>query len=318
MANERQDDDLEASPGDAQEIAQADRYRVKLPVFEGPLDLLLHLIKQHEIDILDIPVAFITAKYLEYLDLMRVLNLDVAGEYLLMAATLAHLKSKMLLPRPVEAEDEEEGPDPRAELVRRLLEYQKYKDAALRLGERQLLYRDVFPRAASPEDAPREDAPLAEVSVFHLLEAFANVLRRVGGTLSHEIDVDRMSVTERIQQLVDRLATVERARFDELFDEASTVSMMVVTFLALLEMARLRMLRLFQEEPRGVIWIAPTGLSAAGTAPSEDAFAYRPIEPTPTFGQARSLTDEERAAVEALAEAAGEEPDEEDELDPEY
>jgi len=292
-------------------VAEALRYRVKLPVFEGPLDLLLFLIKKHEIDILDIPVAFITAKYLEYLDLMRVLNLDVAGEYLLMAATLAHIKSKMLLPRPAEAEDEEDEIDPRADLVRRLLQYQKFKQAAEELSARELLYRDVFPRGVSPEDAPREDAPLAEVSVFQLLEAFAGVLERVGGKLTHEVVVDRMSVTERIQELVERLATVERVSFDDLFADTPDVPLTVVTFLALLEMARLKMLRLYQAEPGGTIWIVSTGVAAA-VIDAEGAYTYRPIEPAPV-PPPPPPSEEERAALAAIE---GDEDDEEDEDPP--
>ena len=150
------DPSLSDDVGDLDPGALRDAFRIQLPNFEGPLDLLLHLIREHKLDIFDIPLALITEKYLAHLELMRKLNLDVAGEFILMAATLAHLKSRMLLPR-VESqavEEEEPGADPREELVRRLLEYQKYKEAAGALGEQPILDRDVFPRRAPPPESP--------------------------------------------------------------------------------------------------------------------------------------------------------------------
>jgi segregation and condensation protein A len=158
---------------------RAGGYSVSLPEFDGPLDLLLSLIQEHELDILDIPIGFIATKYVEYITLMQQLNIDLASEYLVMAATLAHIKSKMLLPAP--PEDQEEGDeidlDPRAELVRRLLEYQKYKHVAEQLANRELLGRDVFVRAAG-NPIPEGQAPLAPVTLFKLLEAFKRVLDR--------------------------------------------------------------------------------------------------------------------------------------------
>ncbi len=221
-------------------------YKVQLEVFEGPLDLLLHLIRKHELDIFDIPVSFVTEKYLEYMALMQSLQLDVAAEYLLMAATLAHIKSRMLLPTPPaddEPDDEEMG-DPRTELIRRLLEYQKFKDAAQDLVSRNLLLRDVFVR--TPLDGPEEDPPLASVSLFALIEALKRVLDRVEGNLPREITVDRISVAERIAEIADKLRLRTEATFDDLFEGQSTRFEVVITFLALLEMARLRMLRLVQ------------------------------------------------------------------------
>ena len=166
-------------------------YRVVLPEFEGPLDLLLHLIKRHELDIFDIPVSFITKKYLEYLGMMKALNLDVAGEYLLMAATLAFIKSREMLPRKDdEEEDEEELEDPRSELVLRLLEYQKYRDAAQQLVDRPLLDRQVFTRGAdlspSEEDAPQ----MRPVSSFALIEALAEVMKREKVQHIHDVVVE--------------------------------------------------------------------------------------------------------------------------------
>jgi segregation and condensation protein A len=175
--------------GEAQSTADAG-YRVVLPIFEGPLDLLLHLVKKHELDILDIPIAFITEKYVAYIKLLDELNIDVAAEYLLMAATLVHIKSRMLLPNaPADESDEsmdDADVDPRAELVRRLLEYQKYKLAAEQLGSRPVLGRDVFPRGSSEEVASGQPG-LEAVSMFRLLDAFQAVLERTQKTKDHEI-----------------------------------------------------------------------------------------------------------------------------------
>src|SRR4051812_25045498 len=195
-------------------------YRVTLPVFEGPLDLLLHLVKKHELDILNIPIAFITEKYVAYIKLLDELNIDVASEYLLMAATLVHIKSRMLLPNPP-SEDADEGMseedvDPRAELVRRLLEYQKYKLAAEQLGNRPVLGRDVFPRGSSEEVASGQPG-LEQVSMFKLLEAFQAILERSQKTKDHQIDFERFSITEKISELMDRLNVEKKLVFHEIF-----------------------------------------------------------------------------------------------------
>ncbi|RMH41467.1 MAG: segregation/condensation protein A [Deltaproteobacteria bacterium] len=238
-------------------------YSVELEVFEGPLDLLLHLVRKHELDILDIPIAFITEKYLEYLERMEQLNLDVAGEYLLMAATLAHIKSRELLPRDdsADAEDgEEEGEDPRQELIRRLLEYQKYKEAAEHLGGRPVVGRNVWPRGTDRKTAVAEDvdphavAPLMPIPVTRLLAALDKVLRRAKVNLAHTVSVDRLSVSDRINQLVDRFEREAEFSFQSCFAfvEAGTHSPaqlkheVVVTFLAILEMARLGMVAISQ------------------------------------------------------------------------
>lgn len=237
-------------------VVSAQPYQVVLPTFEGPLDLLLHLIQQHELDIRDIPIAFISEKYVEYILMMQGLNIDLASEYLVMAATLAHIKSKMLLPTPPQDQEEEaeNDVDPRAELVRRLLEYQKYRHAAEELGNAPVLGRDVFTRGA-PAPSVEGPAPLAQVSVFKLLDAFQAVLKRVKQTAEHHIDVDRISISERINQLTDLLRGKGRVRFEDLFEETMTRSDLVVTFLALLEMTRLRMTRIFQEGPLDPIYI---------------------------------------------------------------
>jgi segregation and condensation protein A len=233
-------------------------YRVSLPMFEGPLDLLLHLVKKHELDILNIPIAFITEKYVAYIKLLDELNIDVASEYLLMAATLVHIKSRSLLPNPP-ADDADEGLDdsdldPRAELVRRLLEYQKYKLAAEQLGSRNLLGRDVFPRGSSEEVAGGQPG-LEAVSMFKLLDAFQAVLERTQQTKEHQIDFERFSITEKISELVDRLQLVKRLVFHEIFAADSSRAELIITFLAILEMTRLRLTRLIQDAPLAPIYI---------------------------------------------------------------
>ena len=242
-------------------------FRIELPNFEGPLDLLLHLIRKHELDILDLPISFITDKYLEYLSLMGALNLDIASEYLLMAATLAHIKSKMLLPRPPDDQDDEELDelDPRAELIRRLLEYQKYKTVAADLGERAIVGRDVF-ATGTPPPASQEQPPLAQVSVFKLLDALKRIAERVNATISLEVDAERMSIQERIGSLVDLLRERRRCRFDELFEDVSTSYDLVVTFLALLEMAKMRLASIYQTDHEEPIYLEYTLLDASGDA----------------------------------------------------
>jgi len=225
----------------------AQDYRVELPVFEGPLDLLLHLIRKHEIDIFDIPVSIILEKYLAYIKWMEVLNLDIAGEFLVMAATLTHIKSRMLLPpgEGEEEEEEEEG-DPREELVRRLLEYERYKDAADELRDRPILNRDVFSRTTKFETEDEEQSPFAEVSVFKLIEVLDKVMQRARQRISHEVLVERISIADRIQELSEVLKGQVEVTFERLFDEQLTRPMVIITFIALLEMARLRMIRLHQ------------------------------------------------------------------------
>ncbi|MCA9529307.1 MAG: segregation/condensation protein A [Myxococcales bacterium] len=222
-------------------------FRIELPNFEGPLDLLLHLIRKHELDVLDLPVAFVTNAYVEYLGLMEQLNLDVAGEYLVMAATLAHIKSKMLLPNEPDDEDDEEVEegDPRAELIRRLLEYQKYKRAAESLGGRGVVGRDVFTRGAQVESAAGP-AELAEASVFQLIDAFARLAKRRDQRLALEVTAEGITVNERMVELTERLRERRRCTLDALLDAGAGTYGLVVTFLALLEMTKMRLLRLYQ------------------------------------------------------------------------
>ncbi len=255
-------------------------YKVLLDVFEGPLDLLLHLVKKHELNILDIPIGFVTDRYLEYLDAMQGLDLDMAGEYLVMAATLCHLKSRELLPPSEhdEPDDEEAGEgedgedvDPRADLIRRLLEYQKYKEAASHLGGRPVVGRNVWGRGTPAEDAIAENvdpdavAPLAAFPVHKLIEAFDRLLRRAKLKVTHEVLIDRLSVSQKISELTDRLEREGSFTFTSMFSflrDDREVSLeevkheAVVTFLALLEMAKLRLIALRQDEGDEEIHIA--------------------------------------------------------------
>ena len=232
--------------------------------------------KKHELDILDIPISFVTEKYLAYLDAMQRLDIDVAGEYLLMAATLCHIKSRELLPNP-EPEEPEEGEDgddgvevdPRADLIKRLLEYQKYKEAAARLGDRPVVGRNVWSRGTAPEDAVADTvdadaiAPLATFPVHKLIEAFDRVLRQAKLRVSHDVLIDRLSVSQKIAELTDRLEAEGSFAFTSMFrflTQGGTLASMrheaVVTFLALLEMAKLQLIALSQPEGDTEIMIA--------------------------------------------------------------
>ncbi len=245
----------EVEPRSAAEGGAAELYRVELPVFEGPLDLLLHLIRKHEIDIFDIPVALIMDKYLAYLEWMRVLDIDIASDFLVMASTLAHIKSRMLLPPDQsEGEDEEEEPDPREELVRRLLEYQRYKEAADELRNQPILYRDVFTRGSRAQ-AVESDSPFAEVSVYRLIEALNQVIKQSEKKIGHRVTVDRISIADRIQELTTMLRERCELTFEELFADQRTRDRVVATFLALLEMARLHMVRIHQAVDSDVIHV---------------------------------------------------------------
>jgi segregation and condensation protein A len=240
-------------------------YRVALPEFEGPLDLLLHLCKTHELDIVNIPISFITQKYLEYLEVMQSMSVDVAADYLVMAATLAYLKSRELVPAPepldVAGEEPEAELDPREELIRRLLEYQKYKDAAEKLGARPIEGRTVFGRGMPIED---DDGirPLAETSVWKLIESFGKLLEKAGKTIkTHDVIVDRVSIGARINQLADRLeAGGGTFRFDACFDldlpEAELRDQVVVTLLAILELAKLKVVRVLQSRDDETLFIS--------------------------------------------------------------
>ncbi len=230
-------------------------YQIKLPIFEGPLDLLLHLIKEHEINIYDIPIAFITQQYLEYIELLKILNLEIAGEFLVMASTLIHIKSRTLLPKSeVTIDAEEDGEDPREELVRKLLEYKKYKEAAGLLRDKEMAYKNVFMRRADNEllDA---DELLIEVSIFDLLTAFKNVVKNIKSSDSFEISVDEVSVTERINYIMEALGNSPYILFESLFADMTRKMELIATFLALLELIRLKLIKIQQTKRFGTIRI---------------------------------------------------------------
>ena len=236
--------------------AEKSPYTVRLEMFEGPLDLLLHLIHKNEMDITNIPIALITEQYLEYLKLMKVLNLDIAGEYLLMASTLLHIKSKMLLPTSSEKE-EEEGEDPRAELVRRLLEYQRYKNGAAELERRPMLDRDVFVRSALVDDVECKEERI-EVNLFELLDAFRQLLERAKAEAFHEVILDRVSVEEKVQEILSLLQRENRSiAFHFLFPEQASRRVIIVTFLAILELVKMKLVRIFQPAPFETIRLSP-------------------------------------------------------------
>ncbi len=232
-------------------------YKVKLDIFEGPLDLLLYLIRKSEVHIYDIPIAIITEQYLEYLDLMTVLNLDIAGEYLVMAATLTKIKSKMLLP-PIEDGDEEEEEDPRAELMEHLLEYQHYKEVAFQLKSRELLEKDIFTRIQVDEQDAGDDSDggIIEVSLFDLVDALRKVIEKkdLPGNLI-EVNVERISVKDKMFEIVMHLKEKQEIIFQSIFDALTTRYEIIVTFLAVLELIKLRAVKVFQVQPYGEIRI---------------------------------------------------------------
>lgn len=223
-----------------------ENYKVNLPAFEGPLDLLLFLIRKSDLNIYDIPIAFITEEYLKYLEAMRELDIDLAGEFLAMAAELMLIKSRMLLPQE-SAGEEEEGEDPRAELARRLLEYQRFKTAASQLFKRPMLGREIFAHPFLKVVASAEEEIPLKGEVFQLMQAFSEVLKRVPKDLYHEVTADRIGITDRIYQIVDILNEKETALLDEILPDPLTRYDVVITFMALLEMARLKMIHVYQD-----------------------------------------------------------------------
>lgn len=228
-------------------------YKVKLEIFEGPLDLLLHLIKKNEVDIYDIPIVKITEQYLEYMDIIKTLNLEVAGEFLLMAATLIHIKSKMLLPfSEEESEEEEEGGDPRQELVRRLLEYQKYKEASVQLEQMRILGRDTFTKGQMPTEG-LEEGGLVNLSLFDLLEALKNVLAKAPKTISFDVTIEHITIADRINFIMELLGKEKSITFFSIFPSGSSRAIIVTTFLAMLELTKMKMIRIYQSEQDGVI-----------------------------------------------------------------
>jgi len=228
-------------------------YRVELTnVFEGPMDLLVYLIKKNEVDIYDIPIALITDQYLGYMDLMKSLNIDLAGEFLVMAATLTQIKSKMLLP--IHEGIEEDAEDPRLAITRPLIEYLQLKSAAEELAARQLLGEHTFIRKADTQEflVDPEDEVI-KVGLFELIDAFKRILDRVDPDQRVDLTADSISVKDRITQLIDILETNGSIAFNELFDTDTTKADVIVTFLAVLEMVKVRLVRIVQHIRTGMI-----------------------------------------------------------------
>lgn len=221
-------------------------YEVKLEIFEGPLDLLLHLIHKNEVDIFDIPITTITEQYLAYLDMMKALNISVAGDFLVMASTLLHIKSKMLLPGTSEDGEEE---DPRDEITRPLLEYMQLKEAALDLIERELLGRDVFSRqdmSLELEETDGEEVPL-DISLFQLIDAFTRIVERSQpGSMQMAFRHEKWSIREKSQLIISLLKDKGEMLFQEIFNEDRKAPEFIVTFLALLELVHIGLVKVFQ------------------------------------------------------------------------
>ena len=239
-------------------------YEVKLERFEGPLDLLLHLIQRDEIDIYDIPIARITQQYLTYIELMRLLDLDVAGEFLVMAATLMRIKAKMLLPTPAPGEEEEI--DPRDELVQRLLEYRQFKEASTTLKSREEKRRLVYERGMVPGEEEGGPLPLAPATLFHLLDALNRVLSRLPARAVLELEGEAYDIEDKIERIQSRVRVAGRLSFETLLGECRSRLEMIVTFLALLELLKMNRLSVVQDANFGEIVLAPP---LAGDTPSE-------------------------------------------------
>jgi segregation and condensation protein A len=248
-------------------------YPIKLSNFEGPLDLLIYLIRQNEVNIYDIPIAMITEQYLEYIEVMQELNLDIAGEFLVMAATLIHIKSRLLLPRPPsEHELDAESEDPREALVRRLLEHEKFKAAAELLHERETVRSAQFPRsdASLADIAGDQVEPELEVDLFSLIAAFRVVLDRAKHRPNVLLPPEQVSIESRIEVLLTRLSETEACGFEDLFGDLSSRGDLIVTFLALLEMIRLKLVRIFQSGPFGPIRVYKRARPADAPHPIRD------------------------------------------------
>ncbi len=259
----------------------------RLPVFEGPLDLLLHLIKKNELDPQDVTTSIVTEQYLEYLELLDSLNLDVAGEYLVMAATLLLIKSFALLPHP-ELADTEEAEELQRDLIERLLEYQRYREAAAKLGERDLLGRDVFAPAGEKAPPPEPGAALYTVSIFDLVQAMAAVLKRLSDRTPGQIKLRDIPVAQCIPRILAALEAGERIAFIALFETLEDRALVIATFMALLELIRRGAVRAWQEDRSGPIYLgrgerfntaAATTTAEAGEAPAAEPTVASPTRP---------------------------------------
>jgi len=231
---------------------QEEIYKVQLEnIFEGPMDLLVHLIKKNELDVYDIPIAMVTEQYLQYLEWMKIMNIDFAGDFIVMASTLAQIKSRMLLPASAEEEDDD---DPRQEIIKPLLEYLQMKSAAEQLSERHLLGQETFLRGRDHQEfSAAQEEQYIKVGLFELIDAFQKILEKIPGDHRMEFTADKISVKERIIQIIDILEAKGSTTFVELFSEHPDKSEVIVTFLAILEMVKLALVRIVQHIQTGVL-----------------------------------------------------------------
>ena len=262
---------------DLSDLDDDQAYEVKLEAFTGPMDLLLHLIRKQKVNIYDIPIALIARQYLEYLSLMKTLNLSLAGEFLVMAATLLYIKSRMLLPKETTTElEDDEVLDPRGELVRQLIEYERFKDAAGSLVARERIWRDSFSRDPLPvpkKSEEEEDVWAEDLQLFDLLTALQGVLDRAPSEQYVEVSRENWTVEERIQMVMERLESESTIPFEELFEEHWSRPLIIVTFLGLLELVRMNLVRLFQGE-----WFGPIHVTRR-FVPEGEADASGPFLP---------------------------------------
>lgn len=221
-------------------------YRVKLNIFEGPLDLLLHLIKEQKLDLYDIPISTITKQYLEHIDIMKELNLDIAGDYLVMAAELTRIKSRMLLPQQEPEEENESGEDPRENLVRQLLEYRKYKEAAAELRVMELNQKEIFTRNVPEQLVEGDDDIKYDVTVYDLMIAFKNIVKELSFREDYEVTIDKISITDKINSIMEKLSDEISITFDELLHLARSKMEIIATFLGILELMRLNLIKIQQ------------------------------------------------------------------------
>ncbi len=246
---------------------------LRLDIFEGPLDLLLHLVREQKLDIENIPIAKITEQYLAYIEVLQTLNLDVAGEFLVMAATLIHIKSKSLLPRHEDEGEEQEDPEIMArELSRRLIEYERFKEAAARLGDRPVLGRDVFVRDFPGEELPEGEIAITELSMADLITAFKDVLSRMPSGEVHEVFVERITIADAISFLLERIKAEGSVKFESIVENCKSRNEVISFFLGILELVRLKTIRVYQVNPMGMISIvAAVRESENGREPESDA-----------------------------------------------
>jgi len=231
----------------------ANNYKVQLPEFEGPMDLLLYLIKTNELNIYDIPIAFILDEYIKYVDMLKVLNLNTIGDFLVLAAQLIFIKSKMLLPR--SKDDDEDVEDPRSELVQKLLEYKQFKEASKQLGGREAYFSEMYGRKNPAGDAEKKEEIMLQVSVFDLIKAFERILSRTKEVHVREILVTRFSVNDKISWIMDLLEKNESLSIEQLFEPMEERMEMIITFLAMLELTKLHLIKVTQESILGRIMI---------------------------------------------------------------